>query len=172
MKRSGKIPILLVEDDNDAIDLTLRAFARYKPARHIFVARTGEEALAWIPRWAAGEARPGLILLDLKLPGLSGLDVLSHLKAHPASQPIPVVVLTSSAEGSTIATAYRLGASSYIVKPVDFGEFMDIATRIEHYWLDLNQPPYAATLGGSTDSEPHAVENNETGLRPAAPGEK
>jgi CheY-like chemotaxis protein len=134
-------PILLVEDNPDDIDLTLRAFARRKFANPINVARDGEEALAWQARWEAGEPLPLVILLDLKLPKLPGLEVLAQWKANSVSQAIPVVVLTSSTEDQDIAVAYKLGANSYIVKPVNFEKFLSVADRIELYWCATNQPP-------------------------------
>lgn len=133
-------PVLLVEDSPVDLDLTLRAFARRKLANPVLVARDGEEALAFIPRWEAGEPRPLVILLDLKLPKLHGLEVLTQLKANPLSRDIPVVVLTSSAEDRDVATAYRLGANSYICKPVDFEKFLEVAAKIEIYWCATNLP--------------------------------
>lgn len=132
-------PILLVEDNPIDVDLTLRAFARRKFANPLHVARDGEEALAWLPRWAAGEPLPAVILLDLKMPRISGLDVLRTLKSHPDFHTIPAVVLTSSSEDGDIRTAYDLGANSYIVKPVNFDKFMDVAAQIELYWCVLNK---------------------------------
>ncbi|MHB8709173.1 MAG: response regulator [Desulfuromonadales bacterium] len=134
-------PVLLVEDNPVDVDLTLRAFARRKLLNPIHVARDGEEALAWLPRWEAGEALPLVILLDLKLPRVHGLEVLAQWKANPVSQVIPVVVLTSSAEDRDIAAAYRLGANSYIIKPVSFEKFLEVADRIELYWCVTNAPP-------------------------------
>lgn len=133
-------PILLVEDNPVDMDLTLRAFARHKLTNPVQVARDGEEALAWIPRWEAGEPRPAVILLDLKLPRVDGLEVLRKIKAHPDLKVVPVVVLTSSSESSDMQTAYRLGANSYIVKPVNFDKFMEVAAQIELYWAVLNEP--------------------------------
>ena len=134
-------PVLLVEDNPDDVDLTLRAFARRKLTNPVHVARDGEEALAWLERWKAGEPLPLLILLDLKLPRIHGLEVLAQWKADPVSKAIPVVVLTSSAEDQDIAAAYKLGANSYIIKPVDFDKFLAIADQIELYWCVTNQPP-------------------------------
>ncbi|HEU0265820.1 MAG TPA: response regulator [Geobacterales bacterium] len=134
-------PVLLVEDNPVDIDLTLRAFARRKLVNSIQVARDGEEALAWLGRWEAGEPLPQVVLLDIKLPRIPGLEVLAQLKANPVSHSIPVVMLTSSAEDQDIAAAYRLGANSYIVKPIDFHKFLDIADTIELYWCITNQPP-------------------------------
>jgi len=132
--------ILLVEDNPMDLDLALRAFRRRKLTNPIDVARDGEEALAWIPRWESGTPTPAVILLDLKLPKISGLEVLRQLKTHPTLRSIPVVVLTTSADNQDVQTAYQLGVNSYIVKPVDFEKFIEVATQIELYWTVLNAP--------------------------------
>lgn len=132
-------PILLVEDNPLDVDLTLRAFQRRKLVNPVLVARDGEEALAWIPRWEAGESLPAVILLDLRLPRIDGLTVLQTLKTHPALRRIPVVVLTTSKEDRDVRAAYNRGANSYIVKPVNFENFMDMARQIELYWCVLNE---------------------------------
>lgn len=137
-------PVLLVEDNPVDVDLTKRAFARRKLANPIEVARDGEEALAHIARWEAGQQTPLVILLDLKLPRVNGLEVLAQWKSHEICRSIPVVVLTTSAEDRDIEAAYRLGANSYIVKPVDFSKFLDVAAQIELYWCALNEPPRPA----------------------------
>jgi CheY-like chemotaxis protein len=134
-------PILLVEDNPMDVDLTKRALRRHRLANELLIARDGEEAVNMIARWEAGEAVPSLILLDLKLPRLSGLEVLQRLKAHPAFAAIPVVVLTTSREDGDVKRAYQLGANSYIVKPVDFDKFVEVAAQIELYWTVLNEPP-------------------------------
>lgn len=134
-------PILLVEDNPLDLDLTIRAFKQQHLRNPIEVARDGEEALAWIPRWEQGEPWPLIILLDLKLPKVDGLDVLKQLKKHPRLAVIPVVVLTSSGESRDVETAYQLGANSYIVKPVDFDKFLKVASKIELYWLDSTRLP-------------------------------
>lgn len=133
-------PILLVEDNPMDVDLTIRAFRRRKLMSDIQVARDGEEALAFIERWDTGAPVPAVILLDVKLPRVDGLDVLRAIKAHSTYCTIPIVMLTSSAEDVDIQTAYQLGANSYIVKPVDFEKFMEVAQQIEVYWTVLNQP--------------------------------
>lgn len=133
--------ILLVEDNPMDVDLTRRAFARRKIGNPIEVARDGEEALAFITRWDSGDPQPLLILLDLKLPRVDGLEVLRKLKNHPIFHIIPVVVLTTSSEDIDIQIAYREGANSYIVKPVDFDQFMQIVENIQTYWCSLNVPP-------------------------------
>ena len=134
-------PILLVEDRLTDVDLTKRAFARQHLLNPIQVARDGEEALAFIDRWEAGEPPPLIILLDLKLPKISGLQVLRKVKNHSKYSAIPVIVLTTSAEDQDIAEAYRLGCNSYIVKPVEFNKFMEVASQIEVYWCALNTAP-------------------------------
>ncbi|MCB1775841.1 MAG: response regulator [Candidatus Competibacteraceae bacterium] len=134
--------ILLVEDNPVDVDLTLRAFARRRLANPVQVVRDGEEALAWIPRWEAGEPLPVVVLLDLKLPRVDGLEVLRQLKAHPCCQTVPVVVLTTSGEDRDVQTAYQLGANSYIIKPVDFHRFMEVVTQIELYWCVVNKSPH------------------------------
>ncbi|MBX9915638.1 MAG: response regulator [Nitrosomonas sp.] len=134
-------PILLVEDNPLDVDLTLRAFQRRKLINPVLVARDGEEALAWIPRWEAGEIQPAVILLDLNLPRIDGLTVLRTLKQHAVLCRIPVVVLTTSKEDRDIQAAYDLGVNSYIVKPVGFDNFMDVAQHIELYWCVLNEHP-------------------------------
>ncbi len=134
-------PILLVEDNPMDLDLTLRAFSKKKFSNQVHVARDGEEALAFIPRWEAGEALPAVILLDINLPKVNGLEVLRQLKAHERFRRIPVVVLTSSREDKDLKTAYDLGVNSYIEKPVSFNKFMEVAEQIELYWCVLNERP-------------------------------
>jgi CheY-like chemotaxis protein len=139
---SNDRPILLVEDNPMDVDLTLRAFKRRRVTNPIQVARDGEEALAWIPRWESGEPWPAVVLLDLKLPKVDGLEVLRQLKGHATLAVVPVVVLTTSAESADVQAAYRLGANSYIVKPVEFEKFMDVSDKIDLYWTVVNQLPY------------------------------
>lgn len=142
MKAGGTAcSILLVEDNPIDIDLTQRAFARRKLIRSIQVARDGAEALAHLARWEAGAPVPMMILLDLKLPKVNGLEVLHRLKTHPKFRSIPIIVLTTSCEEQDIQTAYQLGANSYVVKPVSFDQFTQIAGEIERYWCVLNTPP-------------------------------
>ena len=131
-------PILLVEDRATDLDLTKRAFAKRHLLNPVEVARNGEEALAYIDRWEAGEPPPVFILLDLKLPKISGLEVLRQLKSHSKFSTIPVIVLTTSSEDRDIEEAYRLGCNSYIVKPVEFNKFMEVASQVEVYWCALN----------------------------------
>lgn len=133
-------PIFLVEDNPMDVELTLRAFTKRKLANPVEVARDGEEAVAWFPRWESGEPLPVVILLDLKLPKIDGLEVLRRLKAHPRFRTVPVVVMTTSNEDRDVQTAYDLGVNSYIVKPVDFDKFVEVAAQIEVYWGLLNTP--------------------------------
>jgi len=134
-------PILLVEDNPMDLDLTLRAFARRKFANAVQIARDGEEALAFMPRWDEGADLPAVILLDINLPKVNGLEVLQQLKAHERYRRIPVVVLTSSREDRDLRTAYDLGVNSYIEKPVSFSKFMEVAEHIELYWCVFNERP-------------------------------
>ncbi len=135
-----KQPILLVEDNPVDLDLTLRAFKTRRLANPVEIARDGEEALAYIEKWRSGDPVPVVILLDLNLPKVNGLEVLEGIKKHPEFKTIPVVVLTTSSESSDVKTSYQLGANSYIVKPVDFDKFIEVAKQIELYWSVLNRP--------------------------------
>jgi CheY-like chemotaxis protein len=135
-------PILLVEDNPMDVDLTLRAFKRRRVTNTIHVARDGEEALAWLPRWESGDPWSAVILLDLKLPKVDGLEVLRQLKQHPTLCVIPVVVLTTSEESADVQAAYDLGVNSYIVKPVEFEKFMDVSEKIDLYWTVVNKRNY------------------------------
>ncbi|HAG17029.1 MAG TPA: two-component system response regulator [Bacteroidales bacterium] len=137
---SRDLPILLVEDNPLDIDLTLRAFKKRNLINPIHIARDGEEAIAFIEKWDAGEKIPIVILLDLKMPKLDGLEVLKIFKTHPVYQTIPIVVLTTSSDNKDVERAYKLGANSYIIKPVNFDKFIEVASQIELYWNVLNQP--------------------------------
>lgn len=132
-------PILLVEDNPMDVELTLRAFERRRVSNPVEVVRDGQEALDWIARWETGAPLPVVILLDLKLPKVGGLEVLKCLKAHPEFRRLPVVVLTTSTENQDVHTAYEFGANSYIVKPVNFEKFLEVAGQIEVYWTLLNE---------------------------------
>jgi len=141
MTNSNLSPILIVEDRAADLDLTKRAFARRKILNPIQDARDGEEALAFMKRWENGEPLPVFVLLDLRLPKVGGLEVLRQFKSNPTSSSIPVIVLTTSAEDHDVEEAYKLGCNSYIVKPVEFEKFMEVATQIEVYWCALNTSP-------------------------------
>jgi len=138
MTAIGSRRILLVEDNPMDLDLALRAFKRSRLSNPIDVARDGEEALEWLTRLEGGEPRPIVILLDLNLPRVSGLDVLRAFKRHAVLRTIPVIVLTTSADGQDVKQAYEAGANSYIVKPVDFDKFVDVAAQVELYWTVAN----------------------------------
>lgn len=140
LKENTNNPILLVEDNPVDLDLTMRAFAAKKLSNPIQVARDGEEALKYLERWEQGEPRPVVILLDLNMPKINGLEVLQKIKSHPDFKTIPVVILTTSSESSDLQSAYQFGANSYIVKPVDFEKFLEVATHIELYWRVINKP--------------------------------
>jgi CheY-like chemotaxis protein len=141
MSHPSDRPILLIEDNPMDADLTRRAFARRKVINPLEVARDGEEALAYLERWDAGEILPVVILLDINLPKINGLEVLRMFKSSPTIQKVPIIVLTTSAEDRDIETAYKLGANSYIVKPVEFEKFLDVAGQIDLYWNMINIPP-------------------------------
>ncbi len=139
-------PILLVEDNPDDVSLTLRAFRKNHILNEVIVARDGVEAPDYL--FGAGvhagrdtAIEPGLILLDLKLPKMDGLEVLRRLRADARTRLVRVVVLTSSKEEQDVASCYELGATSYIRKPVDFEEFVKVAGHLGLYWLLLNEPP-------------------------------
>jgi two-component system response regulator len=138
--------ILLVEDNPDDEELTLRALRQAKIANQVTVARDGSEAIDFVFGKGSHAGRdlsrmPAVILLDLKLPKLSGLDVLKRLRADPRTKLIPVVVLTSSSEDEDMLRSYELGANSYVRKPVEFGAFANAVTQLGMYWMLLNQAP-------------------------------
>jgi DNA-binding response OmpR family regulator len=136
--------ILLVEDDPDHEALAIRALRKANVANEIKVARDGEEALEYMKRITEGsERRPQLVLLDLKLPKVEGLDVLRAIRASDKTALLPVVVLTSSDEERDIVASYRLGVNSYIRKPVNFSDFAEATKQLGLYWLLLNQCPPA-----------------------------
>ena len=146
MNESHAVEILLVEDNPQDLELTLRALQKAKISNRIEVARDGAEALDFI--FCEGEhiARrmadgPRVILLDLKLPKIDGLEVLRRIKADPRTKLIPVVILTSSKEQRDVVESYHLGSNSYIVKPVNFERFAEAVKELGFYWLLLNQPP-------------------------------
>lgn len=141
-----EVDILLVEDNNDDVELTLHALRKENLANNIHVARDGEEALEFLFCNGTHAARsfdhpPRLILLDLKLPKLDGMEVLKRLKADLRTRTIPVVILTSSKEERDLVNGYNLGANSYIQKPVDFDQFRHTVKNVGLYWLLINQPP-------------------------------
>jgi two-component system response regulator len=145
MNPSDPVEILLVEDNPSDLELALHALRKNNLANRIEVARDGEEAIDFIfgkganPNGRSHE-RPKVILLDLKLPKVDGLEVLKRIKSDPQTRSIPVVVLTSSREECDIVRSYELGVNSYIVKPVDFQQFTEAVRQLQLYWVLLNQP--------------------------------
>jgi len=142
----NEVEILLVEDNPNDVELTLRALKKRNLANKVHVVRDGAEALEFIFGTGTYAERdinhiPKVILLDLKLPKVDGLEVLRIVKSDERTKVIPVVVLTSSKEESDLVESYRLGANSYITKPVDFDKFAQIVSEMGLYWLLVNQPP-------------------------------
>ena len=147
MSKGNAVEILLVEDNPNDVELTLRALKKHNLANHVYVVKDGAEALDFIFAKGSYEERnmndtPKLILLDLKLPKVGGLEVLKEIKSDERTKTIPVVVLTSSREEQDMVESYNLGVNSYIVKPVDFDKFLDTVSELGFYWLLLNKSPY------------------------------
>jgi len=145
---SGEGTILLVEDNRDDEALTMRAFQRNKIRNPVVCVRDGQEALDWLFGEGAHAGRnaselPAVVLLDLKLPKVDGLQVLRRVREHPATKLTPIVILTSSKEDRDRLEGYSLGANSYIQKPVDFEQFVAAIHQLGLYWLVLNEPPPA-----------------------------
>lgn len=152
---SDEVDILLVDDSQEDIDLTLHALRAESLASHIFLARDGEEALDFL--FCSGphsqrsfDRPPKLVLLDLKLPKVDGMQVLEQVKNDPRTKTIPVVLLTSSREERDMVTGYKLGANSYLQKPVDFAQFRKMVKLLGMYWLVTNQPPITTDSGRAT----------------------
>jgi two-component system, response regulator len=141
-----EMDILLIEDNPEDVEITLRAFRKHHIANKIHVVRDGEEALECLfsnGRYAEGSPcqNTRLILLDLKLPKVDGLEILQKVKSDPRTRHIPVVVLTSSREEEDLAKSYNYGVNSYVVKPVDFAQFSDAVRQVGLYWMLLNHVP-------------------------------
>lgn len=137
-----RVDLVIVEDNSDDLELALLVLGQLDLGGRVQVARDGAEALSALLPAPDGDApegaRPRLILLDLKLPRFSGIEVLRRIREHPATRTVPVVVMTSSAQDADIAACIELGANSYVVKPVDFEGFADAIRQIGRYWLQLN----------------------------------
>ncbi|MFY9512575.1 MAG: response regulator [Rubrivivax sp.] len=145
MEAHEPVEILIVEDNAYDLEMTLRGFRQAHLVNHIHVARDGEEALDFLFCRGAHAARcpdqrPRVILLDLKLPKVDGLEVLAQVKAHPTLCTVPVVMMTSSQEQSDLVRSYQLGVNSYVVKPVQFEAFVKAVQELGLYWMLLNQP--------------------------------
>jgi two-component system response regulator len=146
MTDNEAVEILLVEDNPNDVELALHALKKNKVSNRIQVVRDGEEALDFIfgkdtSSGGPSEQRPKMVLLDLKLPKVDGLEVLRRLKGDPTTRSIPVIILTSSREEQDIVKSYDLGVNSYIVKPVDFQQFNEAIRRLGLYWMVVNQAP-------------------------------
>lgn len=144
---SKTVEILLVEDNANDAELTIRELKRHNMANNLVHVRDGEEALEFLygtGRYASRKENlmmPKMVLLDLQMPKLNGLDVLKEIKGHPHTRNIPVIILTSSKENPDVQKCYDLGANSYIVKPVNFEGFAEAIRNLGFYWLLLNQSP-------------------------------
>src|ERR1700677_814247 len=145
-------PILLVEDNLNDVELVLNVRKRNHVANEVVTARHGGEALDFLFRRGPHEGRIGpdpiFILLDLKMPKVDGLEVLKVLKADPRLQMIPVVMLTSSTEETDLVKSYRLGVNAYVVKPVDFNQFLQVIKQLGIFWAIINTPAPVDTVGG------------------------
>jgi CheY-like chemotaxis protein len=145
MPNRKEVEILLVEDNPTDAELTQRALKKNNISNHVVWVKDGAEALDFIFRTGAYTDRPQgdpkLILLDLKLPKVDGLEVLARVKSDPRTKAIPVVMLTSSAQESDIVQSYQKGINSYLVKPIDFGEFVYVVSKAGMYWSILNHTP-------------------------------
>lgn len=143
MNKLGRI--LLVEDDPKDVELTLTALEEYNLANEVIVARDGEEALEYLYLRGKFKTRssgnPAVMLLDLKLPKVDGLEVLKQVKSEEKLRMIPIVVLTSSKEEKDMVASYKLGVSAYVVKPVDFHEFVNAIKELGVFWAVINEPP-------------------------------
>jgi len=140
------IDILLVEDNPNDVELTLHAFENERLANRIHVVRDGAEALEYLfgtGKYAGRDVTqaPKMVLLDLKLPKVNGIEVLRHIRTDPRTKLLPIIVLTSSREESDLIESYGLGANSYIVKPVEFDKFTETVSNLGYYWLVVNQSP-------------------------------
>jgi CheY-like chemotaxis protein len=137
--------ILLAEDNANDLELTLAALDENRVANEVIAVRDGEEAIEYLElrgRFAGRRGgNPVLVLLDLKMPKVDGLEVLRHIKTSPALRTIPVVMLTSSREESDLVRSYELGVNAYVVKPVDFGDFMSAVRRLGGFWAVVNEVP-------------------------------
>ncbi len=148
---SEPIEILLVEDNPNDLELTLHALEKHNVANKVHVVRDGEEALDFLFCRGAFSSRtfespPKVVLLDLKLPKVDGLEILRAVKSDPRTKAVPVVVMTSSKQQRDLVDSYHLGVNSYIQKPINFTEFQEVIRQLGYYWLAINQPPPAGAF--------------------------
>lgn len=151
MNNNTPIEILLVEDNPTDLELTLLALQKHRLANKVHVARDGEEALDFLFCRGAHSSRgfdtpPKVVLLDLKLPKVDGLEVLHQVKEDPRTRAVPIVVMTSSNQQRDMVESYKYGVNSYIQKPINFSDFQNIMGQLGYYWLAINQPPPPAAF--------------------------
>lgn len=145
-------PILLVEDNPMDVDLTIQAFTEHGVANPILCCRDGEEALQFMEEHASpsDSQLPILVLLDLRLPKVDGIEVLRQARGNEVWKQVPIIILTTSRENKDIEAAYRFGINSYIVKPVDFQAFTEVVKTIQVYWLLIHEPPFRKSIPGES----------------------
>lgn len=138
-------PILIIEDNDMDLDFCLQAFEENAVANPVIACRDGDVAIQFIDAHPSSDDKefPLLVLLDLRLPKVDGIEVLRHARQQPVWKRVPFVILTTSRENADIATAYELGVNSYIVKPVDFSSFTEVVKNIKMYWILTNEPPFS-----------------------------
>ncbi len=134
-------PILIVEDNPIDLDLAKRAFKHNMVLNPIQTARDGIEAIDYINKWMSGDELPAIILMDLKLPKMNGLEVIKSMKTENVCKMVPIIVLTSSSDSGDIYKAYEFGANSYLIKPIGYDQFLELVSVINHYWIKSNVLP-------------------------------